>query len=352
MIEENRGEVSYMVTMQQIADACGVSRGTVDRALHDKEGVRPDVAARIRETAREMGYIPARLMPQQTQVWRIGVVLHSAGSEFVQMLRELFENFSGREPLPVQTIVRAMQDMDVYHQLALIDELVEVEKIDGLALMPLANTLLRDKINELAEQKGIPVVTFNTDITDANRLAYVGPNHIASGRAAAALLGLVMGGRGHVLPILGQRRGHYADSQRLSGFCVEMEQSFPEIEILHPECSFLDEQLAERIALRAILSDPELRGIYISSAGRSGVYNALVQSGCANRVHVVVHDATPDNLELIRKGAVDFVIGQDAQTQGTLPVRLLLYALSRHQLPEKRVFNTDITVKFRCNIDV
>ena len=84
-----------------------------------------------------------------------------------------------------------------------------------------------------------------------------------------------------------------------------MEQSFPEIEILHPECSFLDEQLAERIALRAILSDPELRGIYISSAGRSGVYNALVQSGCANRVHVVVHDATPDNLELIRKGAVD-----------------------------------------------
>ena len=69
-------------------------------------------------------------------------------------------------------------------------------------------------------------------------------------------------------------------------------------------------------------------------------------------MHVVVHDATPDNLELIRKGAVDFVIGQDAQTQGTLPVRLLFYALSRHQLPEKRVFNTDITVKFRCNIDV
>ncbi len=29
-----------MVTMQQIADRCGVSRGTVDRALHHKEGVR------------------------------------------------------------------------------------------------------------------------------------------------------------------------------------------------------------------------------------------------------------------------------------------------------------------------
>ncbi len=31
-----------MVTMQQIADRCGVSRGTVDRALHKKEGVREE----------------------------------------------------------------------------------------------------------------------------------------------------------------------------------------------------------------------------------------------------------------------------------------------------------------------
>ena len=65
-----------MVTMQQIADRCGVSRGTVDRALHHKEGVREEVAERIRATAREMGYISNRLVMQQTQQWKIGVVLH------------------------------------------------------------------------------------------------------------------------------------------------------------------------------------------------------------------------------------------------------------------------------------
>ena len=62
-----------MVTMQQIADRCGVSRGTVDRALHHKEGVREEVAERIRATAREMGYISNRLVMQQTQQWKIGV---------------------------------------------------------------------------------------------------------------------------------------------------------------------------------------------------------------------------------------------------------------------------------------
>lgn len=42
--------------------------------------------------------------------------------------------------------------------------------------MPLANTLVRDRINDLSEKMGIPVVTFNTDIADANRIAYVGPD--------------------------------------------------------------------------------------------------------------------------------------------------------------------------------
>ena len=182
-----------MVTMQQIADRCGVSRGTVDRALHHKEGVREEVAERIRAAAREMGYISNRLVMQQTQQWKIGVVLHSGHSPFVQMLCELFESFSERALIPnITVIVRAMQDMDVQHQLTLIDELVTTEHIDGLALMPLANTLVRDKINTLSEKRGIPVVTFNTDITDANRIAYVGADNIATGRAAAALLGMVI----------------------------------------------------------------------------------------------------------------------------------------------------------------
>ena len=281
------------VTMQQVAELAGVSRGTVDRALHHKEGVREEVAERIRATAREMGYISNRLVMQQTQQWKIGVVLHSGHSSFVQMLCELFESFSERELLPnITVIVRAMQDMDVQHQLTLIDELVTTEHIDGLALMPLANTLVRDRINTLSEQQGIPVVTFNTDITDANRIAYVGADNIASGRAAAALLGMVMQGHGSVLPILGQRSGHYADSQRFTGFSTEMAESFPDIRVLHPECSFLDESLSERIAMRAIQSDSELRGIYLTSAGREGVYRAVHAVRAHNQAYAQVFHQT------------------------------------------------------------
>ena len=43
------------VTIQQIAEAAGVSRGTVDRALNNRGRINPEVADRIKQIAEEMG---------------------------------------------------------------------------------------------------------------------------------------------------------------------------------------------------------------------------------------------------------------------------------------------------------
>ena len=48
------------VTLKQIAELAGVSRGTVDRALYNRGRVNPEVAARIRAIADELGYQPNR----------------------------------------------------------------------------------------------------------------------------------------------------------------------------------------------------------------------------------------------------------------------------------------------------
>lgn len=44
------------VTLKQIAELAGVSRGTVDRALHNRGRVSDEVAQRIRQIADELGY--------------------------------------------------------------------------------------------------------------------------------------------------------------------------------------------------------------------------------------------------------------------------------------------------------
>ena len=143
-----------------------------------------------------------------------------------------------------------------------------------------------------------------------------------------------MQGHGSVLPILGQRSGHVC---RLAAFYRLQHRNggeFSGYPVLHPECSFLDESLSERIAMRAIQSDSELRGIYLTSAGREGVYRAVAPPHIAAKsCHIVVHEYHRGNIKWSKR-TVDFIIGQDVKTQGTLPIRLLYDYLDAPSVPK------------------
>ena len=88
----------------------------------------------------------------------------------------------------------------------------------------------------------------------------------------------------------------------------------------------------------------------LTSAGREGVYRAVHAAHRSEKLHIVVHDITEGNIKMVKNGTVDFIIGQDVKTQGTLPIRLLYDYLERHQFPRERMNMTDITIKFRGNV--
>ena len=72
------------ITLNQIAEICGVSRGTVDRALHNKGNVRPAVAERIKAVANEYGYTPNRAglaLSRASHPIRIGVIIISVQTD-------------------------------------------------------------------------------------------------------------------------------------------------------------------------------------------------------------------------------------------------------------------------------
>ena len=74
------------VTAQKIAELAGVSRGTVDRALHNRGRANPEVAARIRKIADELGYKPnivGQALVRSKQGVRIGVILQSIEIEWL-----------------------------------------------------------------------------------------------------------------------------------------------------------------------------------------------------------------------------------------------------------------------------
>ncbi len=73
------------VTIKQIAELAGVSRGTVDRALNHRAGVKKEVAERILQIAKELNYRPnavAKALANTNKPCLIGVLMNSDGNEF------------------------------------------------------------------------------------------------------------------------------------------------------------------------------------------------------------------------------------------------------------------------------
>ena len=74
-------------TIQMVAALAGVSRGTVDRALHNRGRVNPEVAARVLKIAEELGYRPnsiGQALVRAKQGVRLGMILQSAETPTMQ----------------------------------------------------------------------------------------------------------------------------------------------------------------------------------------------------------------------------------------------------------------------------
>src|ERR1700710_116501 len=76
--------------IRQIAEALGISMGTVDRALHERSGVSPKTRERVLKMAKRLNYTPnvaARNLKLNRRL-RIGVFLPEQITSFFNPLRD------------------------------------------------------------------------------------------------------------------------------------------------------------------------------------------------------------------------------------------------------------------------
>lgn len=339
------------VRIQDIAERAGVSRGTVDRALHNRGRIRPEVAEHIWDIARELGYEPRGHGRKNRKHLKIGVVTQLSGSSFMIRINQGIEDAARMlAQQGVTLLCRNLETIDEEQQLAVIDQLVS-EGIDGLALMPIQCEGVRSKLSQLTQEQGIPVVTFNSDIVGAGRSCFVGLDNKQSGRAAAGLMGMLTGGHGKILAVTGYFTNS-VNSLRIEGFIQEMKASWPEAEILGVQSSFDDACEVEKIVMETMERAPDLAGIFVASAGQEGVRKAFEKLKIADgkRPHVIVYDLTRENEQALLDGIVDFLIDQEAYVQGNYPPKLLYDILARGKDPDREYLFTDINIKTKYNL--
>lgn len=346
---------SMAITIKQIAVKAGVSRGTVDRVLHNRGGVKPDIAEHVRMIAQELGYKPnraARLLAARKQPVKIGCMLPAIGNPFfdevikgIYLAREELADFG------VTVCVKQIRGYDTQEHMQAIRELVEREKCNALCLSTIDTPEIRAYVNRVCAQD-IPVVAFNTDLTDTKRICYVGTNYFNGGSTAAGLLAsVVKDEKQRILVFTGSLRmkGH---NERLQGFTQTLGDRRVPYEIMDIFETQDSDEVAHAKALMALSRHNNINCIYMVAAGAAGVCRAVEESGLTGAdIVMIANDAVPSTKEYLRKGIIRFTICQEPVLQGYRAVQRVFDYIMGDEAGAQQDWFTDTVIKVKENLD-
>lgn len=338
--------------VKQIAQIAGVSRGTVDRALNGRPGVKKEVADKIMEIALALNYKPnkvAQAFARSNKGRKIGVVINSEGNPFFdEVLRGINCSSEQIDDFGVKVLVKTARGYDVTQQIALIDELVQ-ENINLLALTPIDDPEVGNRLNQLIVS-GIEVVTFNTDIHSVDRLAYVGCDYLQSGGTAAGLLGMMTGEQAVVGIVTGSLKimGHL---QRIQGFRSTVADEFPSMKIAAVVENNDNDETSYQLVKKMLQKNPEITALYFSAAGIEGGMRAVSELRSIKRPRIITVDLIPAVEGFLREGLVSATICQDPFRQGYEAIKLLFDYLVTGEKPESSIIHTETKILLKYNLD-
>lgn len=337
------------VTLRQIAELAGVSRGTVDRVMNNRGHVNEDVEARIRQIAEELGYAPnqaGRALARTKTSLKIGFLIQSVETPTMQtVVRGAEQQAEELRTRGVETVIRKLESLGEQQEMDAIEDLI-AQGVKGLAVTPSDSPEIYAALDRVVEL-GIPVITVNGDAPRSHRLCFVGMDNEQGGRTAAGLVRSMLPSGGKVLALSAYPNNH-GHRARYVSFAEELYRIAPDIEILPLQHCFNRDDYAYELTLRALEENEDLDVIYVTAHGQHGVCKAIEKQG--RQVRVVAYDLTPQNCIDLAEQRIEFIIDQNAHVQGTLPLQLLYQYLVDGKRPEQPEMYTDILIKTRYNL--
>ena len=335
-----------MVTIKQIADMCGVSRGTVDRVLNERGNVRPDKYKLILDVIKKLHYKPnpaGKALVSRRNKPTVGILLPAEGIQFfddiiaaMQLAEEKYKLFG------LNVLWRFMPGYDEQKQCELMDELKP--NINALILNPINDDKIRQKIDELIDD-GIFVVAINNDIEGVKPHQYVGSNYTDGGRTAAALLKKFCPQGAKIGITLGSSLmlGH---KNRELGFRSVLAQDNRFSVVAVTEDNDDDIHAFERVTTM-LKKYPEITALFLASSGGAyGVCRAVVSLSLEQNITVIAFDTIPAIVEMMRRGVVDAAIYQHPRQQGEKAMQIVFDYLINGIKPEHdaHIMQNDIRI--------
>lgn len=336
----------YMaVTIDEIAKLANVSRATVDKVIHNRPGVKKETRERIEVIMAETDYHPnllGKALVMSKHPTKVGVILTPEYNAFIQVLllgiQKAQREFS---PFGLEVIIKMLTTLEPAELISILTEL-ENMNVSGIAMLPIDDAHVIAKANQMAAN-GISILTFNSPLEEIKVFRYVGQNHVKAGAVAAGLMTKLLPNGGKIGIIISSKILS-CHPDRLKGFQDHLKKKDTGIEIVGVEENQDKKEETFKIALSYLNSHPDLDGLYLSGGGVAGIRNALALSSSNNHIHIICHDLVPESEALMKDDIIDFIISQNAKSQGYQIIKQLFDYLIKKQTPSSPYYEIPVGI--------
>lgn len=322
-------------TIEDVAEAAGVSVATVDRVLNGRAAVRPKTAARVEQAVRRLSYQPDRLAARlaRGREYRFCFILPEGANAFMIALADAVREEASR--MEREKVVIDLRHTDVFQASVLAATLDQIgPAYDGAAVVALDHPLVREAINALHD-RGVSVVTLVSDVPSSKRIHYVGIDNSAAGRTAATLMGRYLSGRTGKVGLVAGSLSLRDHIERQFGFEQVMAHDYPNLTLLPVREGRDDRDKVQGVAEHLLADHPDLIGLYNVGAGSGGIAAALEAAGRQREVVFITHELTDDTRRALIEGTIDIIINQDAGHEVRSAIRVLLSKADKAPLVEE-----------------
>lgn len=321
---EPAGAAPHRVTLDDVAQAAGVSRATVSRVVNGSHPVRADLAKAVRVAIDDLGYVP-NLVARSLMTRRTDMVALVAGEPDVRVFADPY--FAGI----VRGISEVLADADLRLVLSMLHRSTDVGLVESYLLGGHVDGVLvisehaALSIVERLAASGIPVVLGGRPSGTVAGLPYVDLDNASGARMAAQHL--LQRGCRRIATIAGPR-DMSAGIDRLAGFRDGLGAQFSPQLVARGDFTVAGGVAA---AEQLLATDPAIDGIFAASDLMAlGAQQVMRREG--RRV--------PDDVALVGFDDIDLgrtanppltTIRQDPVLQGRMMVQLLLQVLGRSE---------------------
>jgi len=310
-------------SIKDIAEALGISIGTVDRALHERPGINPSTRASVLKKAEQLGYRPnvaARSLKLNRKL-RVGVYLPRQIASFFDPLRAgVLAAASAASGANVELVFRSFARLDEGDVELLVAD--TSQKFDGIIVAPGNPRHIVPVLRKLS-RRGLVIVCVASDAPRSESLATVTVDAPTSGGIAAEIFARTLLKPGLIATITGDLNT-CDHAEKLRGFKANLSLFAPHLRLLPAIESHELPREAYRQA-RALLSRmPYPLGVYISTANSAPVLRALKESKMLGKVQVIATDLFPGLVPYIESGDILATLYQRPFRQGKTALEILL----------------------------